>query len=1005
MAKAPPADHDDPVINSSLSVPLFASTLILMLTLVWAIYDELYSLRPWKDYQARFVTTYSAYLKQLKPKQAQLEQDVKGSEGYQELTAEIEAAEAQAAERIREIDRMVNQGVNPRMVAVRGAYQTLQGEIGALVYLFEKSESESYRASLNEDIDEIKQRQGDLDVVLDNGSGMLETVTMTYDEMGAEFERLRASRAELQAERVELVAPAAEIRAERNAYLQERLYGLTELQVDGLINKMENFSGGIRQIHLADIDLVDRCESCHLGTREPVELTAASMGGESVFVSHPSPDLLKIHDPENFGCIGCHNGNGRATSSITKGHGRHKFWLWPLYEKENIEAGCHQCHAREIVTDQAETLNAGRALFFNKGCWGCHRFEGFDKEAEELAAVQQQIMTLGKEQAANRKETQLSIELGDGAAEDDVAQRFYARAETLTLRNSSLDSEIATLGVEANNIAGEVKKFGPSLKEIKVKLRKEWVPVWLKNPHEFRPGSKMPVFRLEDEDVQAISAYVWQNAIEGELEQHPPGNAERGQELFETRGCLGCHSIGTGEDQIGGNFAANLSRVGEKTSYNFMVRWIHNPREVTPDPNDPGGGIRLTPVMPSLRLSVGETRDIASYLVTQKTGASYADAPFMDSAEMAEKGEALVRHYGCSGCHEISGMESEGRIGTELTLEGSKPIERLDFALKAHEAEHDGWYNHKGFFTRKLKNPAIYDEGKVKAPLEKLRMPNFNLGDDEITALTTFLLGAVDTQFPAQYRHEPEDEGRDIQEGWWLVRQYNCNGCHQIRPGDMTSFMTMPRYRDPEWVEQLPPQLYTEGARVQPEWLTGFLANPAQSESDVNRNGLRTYLEARMPTFYFSDRQVAKLMRFFMARSSQPLPYLPEGLEPLTNQERIMSRQLFSGRAAPCLKCHATGNAVRDRNATAPNFLIAAERLKPEWTYRWMLEPAGIAPGTAMPSELFRHEDERWIFDGPLPASFQGYEKDHAQLLVRYMFQFTPEELRRLLATAGATGG
>ena len=58
-----------------------------------------------------------------------------------------------------------------------------------------------------------------------------------------------------------------------------------------------------------------------------------------------------------------------------------------------------------------------------------------------------------------------------------------------------------------------------------------------------------------------------------------------------------------------------------------------------------------------------------------------------------------------------------------------------------------------------------------------------------------------------------------------------------------------------------------------------------------------------------------------------------------------------------------------------------------------------------MPSELFRREEDRWIFNGPLPATFQGYEKDHALLLVRYMFQFTPEELRRLLATAGATGG
>ena len=118
-----------------------------------------------------------------------------------------------------------------------------------------------------------------------------------------------------------------------------------------------------------------------------------------------------------------------------------------------------------------------------------------------------------------------------------------------------------------------------------------------------------------------------------------------------------------------------------------------------------------------------------------------------------------------------------------------------------------------------------------------------------------------------------------------------------------------------------------------------------------------------------------------------------------------MSRELFISRAAPCLKCHMTGDVTRDQNATAPNFLIAAERLKPDWTYRWMLEPANIAPGTAMPSELFRREGDRWIFDGPLPAAFQGYEGDHAQLLVRYMFQFTPEELRRLLATAGASGG
>ena len=32
---------------------------------------------------------------------------------------------------------------------------------------------------------------------------------------------------------------------------------------------------------MKDVDLVDRCESCHLGTREPVSITKASMGGEA----------------------------------------------------------------------------------------------------------------------------------------------------------------------------------------------------------------------------------------------------------------------------------------------------------------------------------------------------------------------------------------------------------------------------------------------------------------------------------------------------------------------------------------------------------------------------------------------------------------------------------------------------------------------------------------------------------------------------------------------------
>jgi len=285
-----------------------------------------------------------------------------------------------------------------------------------------------------------------------------------------------------------------------------------------------------------------------------------------------------------------------------------------------------------------------------------------------------------------------------------------------------------------------------------------------------------------------------------------------------------------------------------------------------------------------------------------------------------------------------------------------------------------------------------------------LKMPKPNVTPDDITALTTFLLGSVDPVFPPEYSYKPGDQRRDIQEGWWIVTKYNCMGCHQIAVGEKSALQTLPMYQG-ENKANLPPVLTSEGARVDPAWLMRFLANPALSATDTNRNGVRSYLQVRMPTFSFSDDEIQKLVRFFAALSAQQSPYIAPKQELLTTAERDMARQLFTSKTAPCLKCHATGDSAHDKNASAPNFLLARERLKPAWTVRWITDPAKIIPGTAMPSGLFRREEDRWVFAGPLPASFHGYGKDHADLLVRYMFQLTPEEQRALVGRASAAAG
>jgi hypothetical protein len=118
-----------------------------------------------------------------------------------------------------------------------------------------------------------------------------------------------------------------------------------------------------------------------------------------------------------------------------------------------------------------------------------------------------------------------------------------------------------------------------------------------------------------------------------------------------------------------------------------------------------------------------------------------------------------------------------------------------------------------------------------------------------------------------------------------------------------------------------------------------------------------------------------------------------------------MARQLFTNPAAPCLKCHATGDPAHDKNATAPNFILAGGRLRQPWVERWVTDPAKIIPGTAMPSGLFNHVGDRWIFNGKLPGEFGNYHGDHANLMVRYLLAMTPEEQRRLGGRTPSGGG
>jgi hypothetical protein len=308
-----------------------------------------------------------------------------------------------------------------------------------------------------------------------------EKKSFDYAALEAYYNDLRDNKAKLLGDKAEKLKVPTELAKKRDDYLKNHLVGLGPAAIEGLKAKVAKFDYSIlgHQISVNAYNIVDRCEVCHVGIREPLDLKPENLAPDGpgktpddlarAFVSHPNREILAIHNPDKFGCSGCHWGNGRATTSDVKGHGRHRFWLWPMFEKENTEAGCQQCHAKDRVTDGAETLNLGRDLFSQRGCMGCHRYEGFDRETDSLNSTRQQIGQLEDQITANEKTIRYAENPGSEVS-DVEANALLVKANALRVQNSLLAARIDQLNVQSKYLMQDVKKVGPNLKDVRLKL-------------------------------------------------------------------------------------------------------------------------------------------------------------------------------------------------------------------------------------------------------------------------------------------------------------------------------------------------------------------------------------------------------------------------------------------------------------------------------------------------------------------------------------------------------
>ncbi len=458
----------------------------------------------------------------------------------------------------------------------------------------------------------------------------------------------------------------------------------------------------------------------------------------------------------------------------------------------------------------------------------------------------------------------------------------------------------------------------PSLSHIADKTTREWIFAWLKDPQAYASTSTMPNFRLSDDDVRDMSAFLIANStpLPGDtatVSSKEAPDPAAGASLYGESFCASCHAVqNAAGNMVGGNLGPELTRVGNKVKPAWLQAWLRNPRSY-----DAGTA------MPHYRFNDGQLATLSGFLLA-KTDSDLLSNVHLDAATPGQiaHGKRLVSDYGCASCHEIAGIKKPETFAPELSRIGSKPITQLIFLAGMQHTLPD-------YIAGKIKDPRAFSPG--------LKMPQYTLTAAQIDSLTTALLSLNDRSYTLPpslaVAAKPVSDYQPAGKAGKLMADLACFSCHRINGhgGDMA------------------PDLTWEGSAVQREWLVQFLKNPGT---------LRPALIRRMPRFNLTDDEANELTDYIMTvyqspsvdRDSMPLSGYSQG-------QIELGRQLFYGKYS-CQGCHIVDTKT-DKGYIGPTLTHVGSRLTTAWIYQWMKNPQALRPGTVEPNRAMSDDDAR----------------------------------------------
>lgn len=786
---------------SALNAWFMVSSVALFAALVWMMIDD--HNRPWKDYQREF--------KQIELARAEAERAQLVEEGATRTEAELqkEVAEAQAA----------LEASSAELAAALETQRLARGELWKAIedakkaksqFNWDRYEIEEQRRHLGDPehrAEDLKASELEMNTLVGEqqvAQAKADTAAQQVAELTKGLEKAEAALAagtrDLNAVRKRIDAIAPDDPAKKFANVIRDAPGFDFIG-PSLVVKKEVLNDLTFDLNFTKKKRIDMCMTCHLG------IDRAGFEDEpQPFTSHPRPDLYlssnSPHPIKEVGCTICHRGSGEALDFIRADHRpntmaqqaeweddhdwhKQHHWDYPMLQTSRVEASCVQCHktTMEVIADDAPTVSKGYQLVERYGCYACHKIDWFPtkrRPGPSLLNLQSKLDTgFISAWIQNPKDFRPTtwmpqfFHLENYAADEVVTVSEYGKGEPIyggDWDDAAVEAVVAFLTAKAPKqaypeppVEGDVdtgretmrlvgcwachnaapygeepaetrdlalekrgsNEHGPNLRGVASKLNREWLYAWLKDPAAYWPETRMPDLRLSDQEAADITAYIMEDP-DGIFRDVPEGWTPEAKQLDE----------------------AKLRKVLAE-----QARWFFS--------RESRAALRK-------RFEGGDADNRWDEIETLKVAV----------------GEKLVAHYGCFSCHEIEGMQDMMPIGTELSNWGSKTVDKLDFGFGTELFGLDHNYR-EGWLEQKLHAPRSFDQKKVKNPSEKLRMPWFNFTDDEVHAITTFVVGLVDDEVQ-RAKMEPTPAQQAIDDGMRVVRQNNCMACHMIEPGEIT---------------------------------------------------------------------------------------------------------------------------------------------------------------------------------------------------------------------------